>query len=207
LLGITFLHLLPEIYSDGGGKMGFWVLGGFFLQILLDQLTQGAEHGHIHIHQHENEQPNARFKMLATVILGLCIHAFMEGLPLDGFAQHEGHSHSQLLLGIVMHKPPEAFALALLLITLGFSRFQAVIYSLLFATVTPLGAFIGSLLEHSQVLGGSITVYIMALVVGSFFHIATTILYENEGTTHHHVSWQRLVAILLGIGIAVLTMH
>ncbi len=208
LLGVTFLHLLPETYEDGGAAMGFWVLGGFLLQILLDQLTKGAEHGHIHIHLHDNDhKPHSHTRMLTTVLIGLSIHAFMEGLPLDGFAQHQGHGHPQLLLGILMHKPPEAFALTLLLITIGFNRLQAILFAILFACVTPLGAFAGNLLEHSQLMGGSVIVYIMALVIGSFFHIATTILYENEGDTHHNISWQRLVAITLGIGIAILTMH
>jgi zinc transporter ZupT len=207
LLGVTFLHLLPETYEDGGATMGFWVLGGFLLQILLDQLTKGAEHGHIHIHHHENDEPHTHRSMLLTVLLGLSIHAFMEGLPLDGFAQHQGHGHPQLLWGILMHKPPEAFALTLLLLTIGFSRLQSAIFAILFACVSPLGAFVGSLLANSQLMGGSVIVYVMALVIGSFFHIATTILYENEGNAHHNISLQRLVAITLGIGVAILTMH
>ncbi len=206
LLGVTFLHLLPETYEDGGAKMGFWVLGGFLLQILLDQLTNGVEHGHIHLHHHEDETHSHR-SMLIMVFIGLSIHAFMEGLPLEGFAQFQGHGHPQLLWGILMHKPPEAFALTLLLLTIGFSRLRASIFAILFACVTPLGAFIGYVLQQSQFLGGSVTVYIMALVIGSFFHIATTILYENEGNTHHNISWQRLLAITLGIGISILTMH
>ena len=206
LLGVTFLHLLPETYEDGGAKMGFWVLGGFLLQILLDQLTNGVEHGHIHIHHHD-EAGHSHRAMLITVFIGLSIHAFMEGLPLDGFAQFQGHGHPQLLWGILMHKPPEGFALTLLLITLGFSRFRVTIFAVLFACVTPLGAFAGSLLENTKFMGGSVIVYVMALVIGSFFHIATTILYETEGNAQHTISWQRLLAITLGIGVSILTMH
>jgi zinc transporter ZupT len=201
LLGVTFLHLLPETYENGGASMGFWVLAGFLIQILLDQLTQGVEHGHIHAHTHES----GRFA--ATVLVGISIHALMEGLPLDGFGLHNNHAHHQLLWGVLMHKPPEAFALTLLLLSSGYSRRVVIGCSLLFASVSPLGAWLGAWLENTQLLGSNGTVYIMALVIGSFFHIATTILYENEGNSSHHISWQRLAAILLGIGIATLTMH
>lgn len=187
--------------------MGFWVLGGFLLQILLDQLTNGIEHGHIHLPHHAHDTPHSHRKMLLTVLFGLSVHAFMEGLPLDGFARYHGHGHPQLLWGILMHKPPEAFALTLLLLTLGFSRLRAVFFAVFFACVTPFGALVGGFLGQSQFFGGASIVYVMALVIGSFFHIATTILYENEGNTHHTISWQRLLAITLGIAVAVLTMH
>ena len=201
LLGVTFLHLLPETYENGGATMGFWVLGGFLIQILLDQLTQGVEHGHIHAHQH------ASSRFAASVLVGISIHALLEGLPLDGFGLHNNHAHYQLLWGILMHKPPEAFALVLLLLSSGFSRRVVIGIAILFASVSPLGAWIGAWLETNQILGSNGTVYIMALVIGSFFHIATTILYENEGNASHHIAWQRLIAILLGIGVATLTMH
>jgi zinc transporter ZupT len=44
--------------------------------------------------------------------------------------------------------------------------------------------------------------YFMAFVVGTFLHISTTILFENS--EQHHFSKQKLIAVLLGIGIAAL---
>jgi zinc transporter ZupT len=201
LLGVVFLHLLPETYEGGGASIGFWILGGFLFQIFIDQFTQGVEHGHIHAHQ------GSSWQFAGGIIAGLSLHALMEGLPLHSFATHQGHPHGELLFGILMHKPPEAFALTLLLLTSGFERRRIVAVLLGFALMTPLGALLGLWIEQNQFFSTNITVYIMAAVIGSFFHIATTILYENESSAQHKVSWDRLLSIIFGIFCASLTMH
>ena len=30
ILGITVLHLMPEVYKGGNHQVGLWILGGFF---------------------------------------------------------------------------------------------------------------------------------------------------------------------------------
>ncbi len=44
LLGLCFLHLLPEAFAMNVGA-GHWVIGGFLLQIGLEYLSKGMEHG------------------------------------------------------------------------------------------------------------------------------------------------------------------
>ena len=51
LLSLTFLHLLPELYETGHGDfllIGILILAGFYLQVALDVVSQGVEHGHTH---------------------------------------------------------------------------------------------------------------------------------------------------------------
>jgi zinc transporter ZupT len=201
LLGVVFLHLLPETYADGGAIVGFWILAGFLFQIFIDQITHGVEHGHIHAHH------GSSWQFAGGIVAGLSLHALMEGLPLHSFAQHQGHPHSELFFGILLHKAPEAFALTLLLLTSGFERTKVAVVLFGFALMTPLGALLGYWIEANQFFSTHITTYIMALVIGSFFHIATTILYENESNAQHKVSWDRLLSIIVGIACASLTMH
>lgn len=78
LFALSLLHLLPEVYSNGGAGIGIFILGGFFLQLLLEIFSEGIEHGHIHVHKHDHKHA---FPL--GVILGLCIHSFLEGMPLD----------------------------------------------------------------------------------------------------------------------------
>src|SRR5437867_4747727 len=60
LLCLTVLHLLPELYQAGGGAIehraltiGGLMLAGFFIQLSLDFVSLGVEHGHAH-HVHES---------------------------------------------------------------------------------------------------------------------------------------------------------
>ncbi len=78
LLSITALHLLPEVFigDDRGAYFGSFVLIGFFIQVMLEYLSEGIEHGHAHTHRSAG--------LPVGLMIGLCLHAFLEGMPLGG---------------------------------------------------------------------------------------------------------------------------
>ena len=202
LLGITVLHLMPGVFSHAEPSFGIWVLVGFFIQLLLEQLSRGVEHGHVHAHQH------ASGGFAIQVMLGLCLHAFIEGLPLSNYSEFHAHhhevvhSHNHLLYGIVLHKAPAAFALVILLLLSKFSKKTVFISLIVFASMSPLGALITSQIQFSEQLLTSL----IAVVIGSFLHISTTILFEADDTHQHKISWRKMAVIVLGTGIALLTL-
>lgn len=198
ILSIAALHLLPGIFIGGHSEMGLWLLLGFFIQIILEQLSRGVEHGHVHAHVH------ARTGYGIQILIGLCLHSFIEGMPLSGYPhlhEHSGHIN-HLLYGIILHKAPAAFALGILLSQSDYSRRFVITSLVIFALMSPLGALTGE-----QLIVSSIALQrIMALVVGSFLHISTTILFEAEGARQHQISWRKLLAMAAGLGVALLTM-
>lgn len=201
LLGILVLHLIPDAYSSGNEKIGLWVLAGFFIQLALEQFSLGVEHGHIHDHHH-----TSRPLFALQVVLSLSIHAFMEGLPLSNhdILHAAGHLHehdvNQLYYGVILHKAPEAFALALLLLMSHFSKKVVIISIVLFAAMSPMGALLTQLIDFS-----TDTQHIMiAIVIGSLLHISTTILFEIDNTDEHRISMPKLMAIVAGVGLAIL---
>jgi hypothetical protein len=46
---------------------------------------------------------------------------------------------------------------------------------------------------------------LIPVVAGSFIHIATTIFFES-GTKQHLLTWQKAFAILIGVGIGLLSL-
>lgn len=207
ILGISVLHLMPTVFTGMVENVGLWVLGGFFIQLVLEQFSGGVEHGHVHAPHH------AKGQFAIQVMIGLCLHAFMEGMPLSGYGEiHEAltghdHSHNHLLWGIILHKAPAAFALVLLFNMSGFKKKLVVFCLFFFAMMSPLGAASTSFLDSHGWLDPYKMTIIMAIVVGSFLHIATTILFEVDSSKHHHISIPKMVAILLGLGMAVMTVH
>lgn len=202
ILGIIVLHLIPDAYSDSSQTIGIWVLVGFFIQLFLERLSLGVEHGHIHDHHHTSK-PLFAFQ----VMLGLCVHAFIEGLPLSIYGDlhslshaHE-HNHDHLFYGVIMHKAPEAFALALLLLMSHFSKKTVVICIFVFAAMSPMGAFLTQFFHFEH----DILKKIIAIVIGSLLHISTTILFEIDSTDEHKMSWQKMGAIFTGIALSLLT--
>ncbi|MCE2495647.1 MAG: ZIP family metal transporter [Flavobacteriales bacterium] len=191
LLSISFLELLPESFKELGSSVGFWILAGFFLQIILDFFSKGLEHGHVHL----DDKEHGRVPYL--LLVGLYLHALLEGMSLHEHASGDilsrDHNHG-LLWGIVVHKIPVA------LILFQFLRVKQIkwpglfVLMAIFALMSPLGRFMS---EYVQALNSALP-KVKALVVGIFLHIAATILYES--TESHRFNALKLFAV--GIGLA-----
>lgn len=203
LFGITVLHLMPEIFEHLAFKAGYYILVGFLLQIVLDVFSKGVEHGHIH----QSDQKSKRFPF--GIFIALFIHSLIEGLPLTDSADlahhHHGHNHhtDELLLGIVIHKVPEAIALAALLYYYYASKIKVITMILVYSTATPIGLLLGSVIVNSEI-ENPLHVYtaLLAIAVGIFLHVSTTIIFEAD--EHHKLNWRKILAILLGLGLVLL---
>ena len=189
LLAVSVLHLLPEIFHHSDTpNIGLFILGGFLIQILLEYFSQGIEHGHFH---KSNAVP-------FSVLISLCLHALLEGIPLGGHLHH--HAHNALLTGIVLHKMPVAIVLMTIFLQSNISKTRAYFYLLLFALMSPLGVFSVSLFADLAEFHNEI----MAVVIGIFLHISTTILFESS--KGHKFNSKKIFAILLGAAIAYLSL-
>ena len=173
------LEMLPEIYHHALPSTGYWLLGGIIVQNILEFFSKGAEHGHVHHHPHQNR--------LWVLMISLCIHALLEGLPLA--------VNQELLWAVSIHKFLIAMVLALLFLqtpSKGATKAGAL---LLFALMTPLGSSVAYLPRIASILPG-----LTSFVVGLLLHISTTILFESaEG---HTFNGQKFISILLGMGLA-----
>lgn len=205
LLGIAAMELMPTVFANPEYHTGIWLLGGFFVQLLLEGLSQGVEHGHVHAHKHEG------YRYAISVMIGLGLHALLEGLPLGAAVEgvtshHHQHGHtegSHLLMGIVLHKIPAAFALALLLRHSGYGKVFTWVCLLVFAGLSPIGAVLGEVISIDPVW----TNRVLALVVGSFLHISTTIIFEADGGREHGISPKKFGVVVLGMAVAYFTAH
>ncbi len=200
LFAITVLHLIPNVYQSSGADIGLYVLLGFGLQIFLEQFSQGAEHGHIHHHQHSQHRPG--FPL--GIMISLSLHAFLEGMPLAHNPSAETHDHQHpLLYGIALHHIPAAFALSSILVQHEVKKSYLILLLIIFALMTPAGMLLSASLQANAI--GNISAYfdkIMATVIGMFLHISTTILFESS--VDHRFNQRKMIAILLGTGIAIL---
>lgn len=197
LFSITILHLIPDLYKSANESIGLFILGGFLFQLILEQFSEGVEHGHMHMHQHSHSEVNHSFPI--GVMFSLCLHAFLEGMPLA--ASHGNY----LLFGIALHHVPAAFALGTLLIRSHISKQQIVIALVVFAMMTPLGYLLSFGIKINEI--GNITEYfdrIMAVVIGIFLHISTTILFESSSADHLHFNRRKMIAVLLGVAVSLL---
>lgn len=202
LLTVAFIHIIPNIFSGSESKsIGYFVLLGFFVQLLIEFVSGGAEHGHGHCEVKHHEEKSNHFSPYALLI-GISLHSFFEGMPFAN--QFEDHAHLQhsLLVGIIIHKIPIAIALMGLFLNSSLSRKRTYLLILIFALSAPLGAIFGGYI--GEILNLNLEYFykiIMAILVGIFLHVSTTILFESNTT--HKFNIYKLLIIFIGVAVAI----
>lgn len=201
LFSITILHILPELFADktSAYSMGLYVLLGFLLQQILVFMSSGIEHGHIHQHSSAGME-----NTVWTLMLGLVLHAFLEGTLLSKEPSLRGHHHGNetLLLGIIIHKIPESFALVTVLLT-RLSKVSTFILLVIFALASPLGMVSTEVLFDQSIIGRGFSNVLFGLVAGGFLHISTMILFESS--PQHKFQLHKLGISLAAAGLAILS--
>jgi len=199
LLSITFLHLIPEVYETSTHNIGFYVLIGFIVQLILEFFSNGIEHGHMHA-------PTKGFPIM--IMVSLCIHSLLEGLPLEREIHHElhemhNHDNHSLLLGIITHKIPVAITLMTLLLNARISNIRSLLWMAIFAIMAPLGTFLGHVYgDELMALSHNFFDKILGVVIGMFLHISTTIIFESQ--EGHRFNLLKLVIMIFGASIAMI---
>lgn len=202
IFSITIVHLLPELFtaSTNPQLIGLFVLVGFFMQIFLDFITTGVEHGHLH--KHDNYHHGSFSPVMLMV--GLCIHAMMDGSILVHSGEQGSEEHGTgLLIGIVLHKIPAAIALMSVLNASFKNKKILIILLLIFSLASPAGLVFSELLNQFNILSKEGFLILFAIVSGNFLHISTTIYFESspDHTFHRKKIFISLLGALLAIAV------
>ena len=174
-LGAAFFHMLPDsirsfsqIYGNAAYPIPELVcVGGFLLLLFLERISLTNEH--------------ARAKNYVPYILAftLIIHAFSEGAALGLETAYA--ETAMLLIAILAHKGSECFGLCILLLRYALPIRHIIITLSFFAVMTPLGIFLGELINASSghdLLAALFT----AFAAGTFLYISTL----HHVHFHHH---------------------
>lgn len=196
LFSITIIHMLPEVFSLSSNpmKVGLYILLGFFLQQFLEYFTSGIEHGHFHA------RATLGSGTKINLLIALIIHSLLEGALLTHNSPfHEPAESYALLMGIVLHKIPAAFALMATL--RAGSKFTAGMWLILilFSLASPVGLLLSAYLVS---MSSENLLFLFALVSGGFLHISTTIFVESS--PNHHFGLKKFLVSLTGAAFAIM---
>lgn len=222
LFASCFINLVPHMFLDDEPfrfvtpgihfKIAAAVMLGFLIQLLLEQLTKGAEHGHNHCpcceeemeaeehhhehHHHAGHCHNTSVHPVTGLLIGLSIHAFLEGMPMIDL---DGDIHQGLLYGIVLHNIPIALVMVGLFMHNGYSFWKSFLLLAIFAVMTPLGSLCNLyLMPQNEVLQS----LLMGVVVGILLHVSVSILFDHD---HNNFSWGKFALILIAFVAAYFT--
>jgi ZIP family zinc transporter/zinc and cadmium transporter len=162
MLAAAILEILPESVVLTGHRAYFFVLVGYFIVHFFEHNL--APHFHFGEETHVEEFLPGHAGISA--LLGLSIHTFFDGVAIASGFLVSGWLGGVIFLAIVLHKIPEGFTVASLMLASGQSRHTALLASIWLGVATVAGVVLMGVL-HSQVgyalpISAGVTLYVSA---------------------------------------------
>jgi len=162
LLAAVFLEVIPEAYELSGSRALLLVLVGYLIvHLFVHTVSQ-----HVHFGE-ETHVEEVRSGLTAEVALvGLLVHALFDGIVLGAGFVVSLYLGGVLLAAVMLHKLPEGFTVASLMLARGRSRRSAFLASCALGGATLAGSLLTGLLAKQGglvlPLSGGLTLYVAA---------------------------------------------
>ena len=165
MLAAVVLEAIPEIveiWPDRTGIAMVWLLSGY----LLIQLAEHALAPHLHFGEEVHPEEVGRRGVATTAVLGLTIHAFFDGVTIASGILTSFRLGVFLSLAVLIHKLPEGFTVASIVLSSGQSERTAVRATILVAAATFAGIVLvviaQPLVTYTLPLSAGVTLYVAA---------------------------------------------
>jgi zinc and cadmium transporter len=186
MLAVAFLDVMPEAVRLAGEGAFVFILIGYFLIHLFEHTIAPHFHFGEETHCEEVSHHHAR----TTMVLGLAIHTLFDGVAIASGFLVSNWLGAVIFVAIFLHKLPEGFTAASVVLASGQSRRNAILAAGLIGAATLVGVFLTTLLQsqlkYALPLSGGVTLYVAA----------TDLLPE----VNREPSWR--IAALVFVGVA-----
>ena len=162
MLATSIVEVVPESLRLGGKNAAFLILVGYLIIHFFEHTV--TPHFHFGEETHENEFVHSHKSV--SVVLGLTIHTFFDGVAIaSGFLVSEWLGWL-IFLAVFLHKIPEGFTVASVMLASGRSRMTAWGASALLGAATLAGVLTMALFRHHVTAGlplsAGVTIYVAA---------------------------------------------
>ncbi|MGO8673876.1 MAG: ZIP family metal transporter [Capsulimonadaceae bacterium] len=141
LLAVTLCDILPDAKADlswpafvlsvGSGWALFWLFAKYIGPLCPSCAMAGID-------------GDGRFgRTIVLLMLGLGLHSTMDGVAVAAGNEFAGNTSLAVMFAVSFHKLPEGLALAVLLITAGYSRRRALGWAWAIEATTEIGGILG----------------------------------------------------------------
>ena len=163
MMGAAVLEMLPESLKLSPSWAPLLILAGFCIVHLLEHTITPHFHFGEETHHHEMVSRHTSYSVLG----GLAVHSLFDGVAIaSGFALSSWLGWI-LFIAVFLHKVPEGFTMASVMLASGSSRQAALLSSTLVAAATVIGVLIISvaprLVFFGLPLSAGVTLYVAAV--------------------------------------------
>lgn len=189
ILATAFLDLLPEALKSGGEGTFLLVLAGLVAFFLIEDFL-------LHFHHHE-EHTHSLTSVVPLLVTSDTIHNFIDGVAITASFLADARLGLVVALATFFHEIPQEIGDFGVMIAAGVKKSRVILYNLLSA----LGTFVGAiatifLAESSKSLVGPF----LGLATGMFLYISSAdILPQLVHDDRRDIRWHTAGFFLLGI--------
>ncbi len=205
MLAVTFIEILPNVFelwkNIGSQHEGETFIFPMILVLSGYLLTQFFEHTiapHVHLGEevHHCEEHIISTKSAYTAIGGLLMHTFFDGVSIAAASQVNFKVGFLVFISIFLHKFPEGFTVASLVLATGQGFKQVLIATSIVGLTTLLGVlvyvFVGANIGFSLI-------YALPLASGVMIYVAASDLIPE---VNHHGGKRPIISLFVFAGVA-----
>jgi zinc and cadmium transporter len=172
MLAAAVLEMIPA--SMEAQRVPLLILGGYLL-------VQASEHTfapHFHFGEETHRDVMLGSKVGLSALVGLMVHTFFDGVSIgSGFAVSTSLG-LLVFLAVILHKMPEGFTMASIVLASGGNRRTALGATVLIGAATVLGALLGGALSQEAAR------YALAVSAGVMIYVAASDLVPEVNAAH-----------------------
>src|SRR2546421_946573 len=135
MLATAIIEMLPESFRLAGARAPLFILIGYFLVHFFEHTVTSHFHFGEETHQHEF----AHAHRSVSVLIGLLIHTFFDGIAIASGFLVSNWLGWVIFLAVFLHKVPEGFTVASVMLASGQSRMNSWLASVLLGAATMAG--------------------------------------------------------------------
>lgn len=194
MLAVAFLEVIPEsIRLSNGSEALLFVLIGYFLVHLFEHTIAP----HFHFGDHSDCGHDDHVHGRSTILIGLAIHTFFDGVAIAAGFLVSTWLGVAIFVAVFLHKLPEGFTVASVVLASGQSRRKAILAAGLLGAATILGVVLTSSLQgqlrYALPLSGGVTLYVAA----------TDLLPE----VNKEPNWRMALLVFVGLASMLILQH
>jgi zinc transporter ZupT len=181
MLAAVFLKIIPESLNLWSGETllpMLWVLVGY----LLIQLVEHTVAPHFHFGEETHEEAMLAEHAALAGLAALMVHTFFDGVSIAVASLVSHELGFVVFVAILLHKLPEGFTVASMMLAAGRSRQKARLAALLVGLATLVGVALVVLFQNFPVYSRPLSSYALPLSAGVTLYVAASDLIPEVNT-------------------------
>ncbi|MFY9554521.1 MAG: ZIP family metal transporter [Blastocatellia bacterium] len=181
MLAAVFLKIIPESIEQWSGSAlepMIWLLCGY----LLIQFVEHTVAPHFHFGEEIHEEAMLKHHAAMAGVSALMVHTFFDGVSIAVASLVSPQLGVLIFIAILLHKLPEGFTVASMMLAAGRSHRSATTSSLMVGLATLAGVALVVLFENTAVYSRPLSAHVLPLSAGVTLYVAASDLIPEVNT-------------------------